>query len=171
MISCCVCDIDFGGEVDLGAAPGGWSVAASKIIDKKKNGYLVGIDLLSYAPIPGYPSITGDFQSRPAREQLTAILDGRMANVVLSDMLHNVTGHRPTDHSRSMGLVHDALDFCEYSLKPQGKFFAKFLKGSEENELFERSRSMFATVKFVKPKASRSESNEMFILCLDKRDL
>lgn len=146
-------------------------MAASKIVDKSKKGLIVGIDLLPYKAVPGFPSITGDFRDIYVQQQLDLLLEDRAVNVVLSDMLHNTTGQRCVDHSRSMELVHVGLDFCEKRLARRGIFFAKYLKGSEEKELFDRIKEMFNHLKFVKPKASRSESNEMFILCTDKKRL
>lgn len=144
-------------------------MAASKIVDPSKKGLIIGIDLLPYKAIPGFPSILGDFRDKHIQQQLESVLEGRTVNVVLSDMLHNTTGQRSIDHSRSMELVHVGLDFCEQHVARGGCFFAKFLKGSEENELFDRIKQMFNTLKHVKPKASRMESNEMFILCTGKK--
>lgn len=154
---------------DLGAAPGGWSVVASKYLDKTKGGLLIGIDLLPYQPVDSYPIITGDFSSIFVQEKISSLLQSRLADVVMSDMLHNTTGQKAIDHDRSMELVNDALTFCDGTLKRNGYFFAKFLKGHGDKLLFERTKRMFADIKLVKPKASRAESNEMYILCIRKK--
>ena len=156
-------------DIDLGAAPGGWSMVASKYLTKSKGGLLIGIDLLPYQSVDGYISITGDFTTPLVQQKIKGLLQGRLADVIMSDMLHNTTGQRAVDHSRSMELVNNALDFCGDTLSVGGTFFAKFLKGSEEQLLFQRAKSMFTAMKLVKPKASRSESNEMFILCFGKK--
>mmetsp|Transcript_24761 Transcript_24761/g.36522 ORF Transcript_24761/g.36522 Transcript_24761/m.36522 type:complete len:213 (+) Transcript_24761:79-717(+) len=155
--------------IDLGAAPGGWSLVASRIIDPNRGGYVCAVDLLPFKDIPNVSRIEGDFRADSTIKQLHAILKGKKADVVLSDMLHNTTGQRSIDHIRSIELVLGALDFCEGMLKTDGKFLAKFLRGGDEEEMFERARELFVSHKVLKPKASRSESSEVYILCTGKK--
>jgi 23S rRNA U2552 (ribose-2'-O)-methylase RlmE/FtsJ len=77
-------------------------MAVSKVVDPSKKGLIIGIDLLPYKVIPGFPSIQGDFRDKHTQQKLESLLEGRAVNVVLSDMLHNTTGQRSIDHSRCM---------------------------------------------------------------------
>lgn len=169
--------------IDLGAAPGGWSLAISKIfdqfdikfstIDKKyipSTSLLCAVDLLPIDPIPNTIIIQGDFNDPKVKEQILFISDKNgKANVVLSDMLQNSSGHRSSDHFRSIELCLSALDFCETSLLKGGHFLCKFLRGSDDNELIDAAKEMFSDVKIVKPKASRNESSEIYLLAMKKK--
>ncbi len=152
--------------VDLGAAPGGWSVIASKLVDAAKGGRIVALDLLEMEPVPNTTILQGDFTSEPIKQQLTQLLVGRKANVVLSDMLHNTTGQHDGDHFKSIDLAMQALDFSKEHLDLKGSFLCKYLRGSDEVELLEYAKEIFQTVKTVKPSSSRSESREVFLLGL-----
>jgi 23S rRNA (uridine2552-2'-O)-methyltransferase len=150
--------------VDLGAAPGGWSqVAAAKVGSAKGNGRVVGIDLLPVEPMPGVEFITLDFLDEAAPERLIEALGGP-ADVVMSDMAANATGHRQTDHLRIIGLAEAAADFARAVLKPGGAFLAKVLQGGTEAALLADLKRDFATVRHVKPAASRADSAELYVL-------
>ena len=152
--------------IDLGAAPGGWSLACSKVLVEEKGGYLVAVDLLPIEPIaPHCEIICGNFYSAAVRRQLKA-LGGRKPDVVLSDMLMNTMGHRNTDHVRSIELCHAALDFAVENLIHGGIFLGKFLQGADEKELRVAAENRFSKVKLVKPNASRSESSEIYLLAM-----
>ncbi|HLH11356.1 MAG TPA: RlmE family RNA methyltransferase [Methylovirgula sp.] len=147
--------------VDLGAAPGGWSqVAAAKV---GAEGRIVGIDLLPLEPIPGVEFELLDFLDPQAPQILKDRLNGR-ADVVLSDMAANTTGHRKTDHLRTMVLVEGAAEFACEILAEGGTFLAKVLQGGTEAELLAVLKRRFAQVRHVKPKASRAESSELYML-------
>jgi len=156
--------------IDLGAAPGGWSVVASKIINPAQGGKIIAIDLLDMAGVPFTTLIQGDFTS--ARIQLEIIkhlpLPSQQAHVVMSDMLHNTTGHSDTDHYKSIELVSQTLSFCETHLKKDGAMLCKYLQGVDEQEMMQEAREMFEKVLRVKPKSSRPESKEMYLLGLQK---
>src|SRR5262245_40780490 len=154
---------------DLGAAPGGWSqVAARRVHAGEGSGRVVAIDLLEMDPIPGVDFLQLDFLAPDAPERLKDLLGGS-ADVVLSDMAANATGHRRTDHLKIMGLAEAAADFAREVLKPGGTFLAKVLQGGTEGELLASLKRDFAAVKHVKPAASRSDSAELYVLATGYR--
>jgi 23S rRNA (uridine2552-2'-O)-methyltransferase len=151
--------------VDLGAAPGGWSqVAAQRIKAADGQGALVAIDLSEMAAIPGVTFIQADFMEDGAPQQIIEALGHRKADAVLSDMAAPATGHPRTDHLRIMGLAEVALDFALQVLAPGGFFLCKVLQGGTERELLDTMKRRFATVRHVKPKASRADSAELYVL-------
>lgn len=150
--------------VDLGAAPGSWSqVAAAKIGAAEGKGHVFGIDLLSIEPLPGVDFRVLDFLDPDAPQILKDWLGGP-ADVVLSDMAANATGHRQTDHLRIIGLVECAAEFACEVLAEGGIFLAKVLQGGTETALLAELKRQFAEVRRVKPKASRAESSELYVL-------
>jgi 23S rRNA (uridine2552-2'-O)-methyltransferase len=146
---------------DLGAAPGGWSQVAAKRVGER--GRVVGIDLLEMDELPGVEFATIDFLDPAAPDKLKAMLGGP-ADVVLSDMAANATGHRATDHLKIMALVEAAALFAGEVLKPGGAFLAKVIQGGTEAALLAALKRDFATVKHVKPQASRADSAELYVL-------
>lgn len=151
--------------VDLGAAPGGWTQIAVKRCGSANNrgGEVVGIDLLPVEPLAGAKLIEMDFMADEAPDELKRLMGGP-ADVVLSDMAASATGHKPTDHLRIMHLCELALEFAMEVLKPGGSFLAKVLQGGAEKDLMTMLRTNFKVVRHVKPKASRSDSAEMYVL-------
>jgi 23S rRNA (uridine2552-2'-O)-methyltransferase len=155
--------------VDLGAAPGGWSqVAAAKVGATEGAGKVFGIDLLPIETIPGVDFRQLDFLVPEAPQILTEWLGGP-ADVVLSDMAGNATGHKKTDQLRIIGLVELAADFAGEILAPGGAFLAKVLQGGTETNLLATLKRQFAEVKHVKPKASRADSSELYVLAMGFR--
>ena len=155
--------------LDLGAAPGGWSqVAAKRVGATERKGRVVGIDILEMGAIPGVDFMVLDFLDPTAPDLLKGELGGP-ANVVLSDMAANATGHRQTDHLKIMALVEAAADFAKEVLAPGGAFVAKVLQGGTENELLAALKRDFAAVKHVKPAASRSDSSELYVVATGYR--
>ena len=154
--------------VDLGAAPGGWSQVAAKRVRAGSGGRVVAIDLLAMDPLPGVDFLQLDFLDPDAPERLKALLGGP-ADVVLTDMAANATGHRATDHLKIMGLAEAAAEFAREVLKPGGAFLAKVLQGGTEVELLASLKRDFASVKHVKPAASRSDSAELYVLATGYR--
>src|SRR6266545_2793305 len=148
--------------VDLGAAPGGWSQVAAKRAGEGR-GRVVGIDLLEMGAIPGVEFLQLDFLDPSAPDRLKAMLGGE-ANVVLSDMAANATGHRKTDHLRIMALAEAAAEFAREVLAPGGSFLCKVLQGGTEVALLAQLKRDFAVVKHVKPAASRTDSAELYLL-------
>ena len=153
-----------GRVVDLGAAPGGWSqVAAKRVGAEEGTGKIVAIDLLPMAALPGLEFIELDFLAPHAPEAIKELLGGP-ADVVLSDMAANATGHRKTDHLKIMGLAEAAGDFAREVLSPGGAFLCKVLQGGTETALLAALKRDFASVKHVKPSASRADSAELYLL-------
>jgi 23S rRNA (uridine2552-2'-O)-methyltransferase len=155
--------------VDLGAAPGGWSQIAAKRIGAGK-GRVIAIDVLELAPIAGVDFMQLDFLDPAAPERIKALLDGA-ADVVLSDMAANATGHRKTDHLKIMALAEAAMDFAREVLAPGGAFLCKVLQGGTEAALLAALKRDFATVKHVKPAASRSDSAELYLIATGFRGI
>lgn len=157
--------------VDLGCAPGGWSQVAVERVGK--NGVVVGCDLLEVPLVTGATLIVQDFLTEDAPEIIKALLvgakagkagDKALADVVLSDMASNTTGHGPTDHIRIMHLCELAFLFACEILAPGGSFVCKVLKGGTERELLKLMQRDFTTVKHAKPSASRQDSAESYVV-------
>ena len=159
--------------VDLGAAPGGWSEIAIRRVGA--GGRVVALDVLEMKAIPGVEFLQLDFLDPSAPTRLEALLGGggegtgqakveRKAGVVLSDMAANATGHRQTDHLRIMALAEAAADFARQVLAPGGAFLCKVLQGGTEATLLAELKRDFASVKHVKPPASRADSAELYLL-------
>jgi 23S rRNA (uridine2552-2'-O)-methyltransferase len=150
--------------VDLGAAPGGWSqVAAKRVGSAGGKGRVIAIDLLEMPEIPGVQFAQLDFHADDAPEKLTAML-GVRADVVLSDMAANTTGHRKTDQLRIVGLVEIAAAFASEVLNPGGAFLAKVFQSGADADLLAQLKRDFASVRHVKPAASRQDSSERYVL-------
>ena len=152
--------------VDLGAAPGGWSQVAAKIVGPE--GRIVGIDLLEIEPMVGVEFIALDFLDPTAPEVLTGLLGGR-ADLVLSDMAANTTGHKQTDHLRIIGLAETAAEFAREILAPGGTYLAKVFQGGTEGSLLAELKRDFTAVRHVKPNASRADSSELYVLATGYR--
>jgi 23S rRNA (uridine2552-2'-O)-methyltransferase len=154
--------------VDLGAAPGGWSQVAAVATGARDGrgagkGRVIGIDLLEVDTLEGAEFRVMDFHDPGAPDALREWLGG-LADAVLSDMAANATGHRKTDQLRIIGLVELAADFAREVLAPGGFFLAKVLQGGAEGELLARLKREYATVRHLKPKASRADSAELYLL-------
>jgi 23S rRNA (uridine2552-2'-O)-methyltransferase len=150
--------------VDLGAAPGGWSqIAAAKVGAADGKGRVVAIDILEMPEIPGVAFAQLDFLGNDAPEKLRAMLGGG-ADLVMSDMAANTTGHRKTDQLRIIGLVETAAAFACEVLKPGGAFLAKVFQSGAEAELLTQLKRDFTTIRHVKPAASRQDSSERYLL-------
>jgi 23S rRNA (uridine2552-2'-O)-methyltransferase len=151
--------------VDLGAAPGGWSQVAAPIVGStEEKPLIVGIDYLEMAPIPGVILLQKDFNDEDAPAALIEALGGHKVDIVMSDMAAPTTGHRATDHIRIIALVELAADFAIRVLAPGGTFIAKVFQGGTEHELLGVLKRHFATTIHAKPKASRADSAETYLL-------
>ncbi len=150
--------------VDLGAAPGSWSqVAAKRVGAAQGRGRVVAIDRLDMAPIAGVEFVRLDFLDPHAPDAIRSVLGGA-ADVVLSDMAANATGHRKTDHLKIMALAEAGGDFAREVLAPGGALLCKVLQGGTETALLAALKRDFTSVKHVKPEASRSDSAELYLL-------
>jgi 23S rRNA (uridine2552-2'-O)-methyltransferase len=146
--------------LDLGAAPGGWSQVAVQA-----GAQVVAADVLDIEPIAGVTFFQADLTDPEVPAMLKQALDGP-ADVVLTDMAAPTTGHRATDHIRTIALVEIALEVAEDVLKPGGTFVGKVFQGGSSNELLARLKKAFREVKHVKPPASRQESVELYVVAL-----
>ncbi len=149
--------------IDLGAAPGGWSQIAAQRVGAPQQGHVIGIDILPVQPVPGADFVTLDFLDRAAPDTLKKMIGGP-ANVVLSDMAANATGHARTDHLKIMALVEAAAEFAREVLAPGGTFLAKVLQGGTEAALLASLKRDYKSVKHIKPPASRADSAELYLL-------
>ncbi|MBV9570244.1 MAG: RlmE family RNA methyltransferase [Alphaproteobacteria bacterium] len=152
--------------LDLGAAPGGWSQLAAQRVGSK--GAVVAADILEIAPLSGVTLLKLDLGEAKSLARIDEALGGP-ADLVLSDMAASTTGHRATDHLRTMALLEAALAIAEAVLKPGGAFIGKAFQGGATGELLPRIKTMFREVKHVKPRASRAESVELYLVALGYR--
>lgn len=151
--------------VDLGSAPGGWSVVASELTGSSDaDPLVVAIDCLEMEPVPGVKFLNMDFTDAEAPAALLEALGGHRPDLVLSDMAAPTTGHRATDHLRIVALVELAADFAIDVLAPGGAFVAKVLQGGTEHELLARLKRHFASTTHAKPPASRQDSAETYLV-------
>jgi 23S rRNA methylase len=152
-----------GRVLDLGAAPGGWSqVARERVGDEGK---IVAADILEMEPIPGVEILQLDMLDEHAPDTIKAALGGE-ADVVLTDMAAPTTGHRATDHIRTLALVEAAVELAIEVLRPGGAFVGKVFQGGATNELLTLVKKHFSDVKHVKPPASRAESVELYLVAM-----
>ena len=154
--------------VDLGAAPGGWIQAARKIVGK--TGFVLGVDLKPIAPFPWeyVRTIVADMTAPEALPQILSFLS-RKPDVVISDASPNISGVWEVDHARQIDLATQALQLAVNLLRPGGNFFVKVFEGDLFEGYVKMVKKQFEEVKFVKPKASRSKSSEMYLLAMRKK--
>ena len=156
--------------VDLGSTPGAWSQYARRKMSPSGaavgdlNGTIIALDLLPMEPIEGVTFIQGDFREAEVLEQLQKAMQGRLADVVVSDMAPNLSGISSADAARIEHLVELAIEFAQNHMKPQGALVAKVFHGGSYNDVVQRFKDAFQVVKPVKPKASRGRSSETFLV-------
>ncbi len=147
--------------VDLGAAPGSWAqVAAGKV---GESGRVVALDILPMDALPGVEIIEGDFREQDVLDQLEARV-GERVDLVLSDMAPNLSGIAVADQARSMHLAELALDFARQWLEPNGRFVVKLFQGEGFDAFVREARATFKAVRIRKPKSSRRESREAYLV-------
>ena len=158
--------------VDLGSAPGAWSQYLRRRLSPQGaamgelQGTIIAMDLLPMEPIEGVQFLQGDLREDAVLEALALALDGRQADVVVSDMAPNLSGLPAVDSARIEHLVELALDFCQHHLKPQGALVVKVFHGSGYDQWVKLFKAHFKQVKPIKPKASRDKSSETFLVGL-----
>jgi len=150
--------------VDLGCAPGGWLQVAKQRMKSNNNNFIIGIDLLDLDPIEGVNIIKGDFLAEESVNQLQQILNNKKADLVMSDMASNSTGHKNTDHIRISYLCEKVFEFCDRNIAKNGNLIVKVLQGGTENNLLKSIKSKFQNVKHFKPDASRKDSRESYLV-------
>lgn len=148
--------------VDLGCAPGGWCQVALERM--KGQGRIVGIDLLEMVGLNGVDFLQGDFTQENTLSELVTRLNGRKADLVLSDMSPNITGVIVSDQARIYYLAELALDFSAQWLLPEGVFLVKVFQGAGFEDFIKQMRNIFNSVVVRKPKASRDSSREVYLL-------
>jgi 23S rRNA (uridine2552-2'-O)-methyltransferase len=148
--------------VDLGAAPGGWSQYAARLLDGK--GRIIAMDILDMPPLAGVEFLQGDFNDETVLERLLQMVGPARVDLVMSDIAPNMMGIADVDHDRSMQLVELAVDFAGRTLRPGGDFVAKVFQGRAFQPLLAGLRQQFESVKLRKPKASRARSAEVYVL-------
>ncbi|MBU0499871.1 MAG: 23S rRNA (uridine(2552)-2'-O)-methyltransferase RlmE [Gammaproteobacteria bacterium] len=153
--------------VDLGAAPGGWSQVASRLVGGK--GAVIAMDILPMDPVADVAIVEGDFREQEALERLRDLLAGRAVDLVISDMAPNVSGVAVVDQPRSIHLCELALEFARETLKPGGDFLVKVFQGEGFEAFLKALRLSFDKVMTRKPEASRSNSREVYLLARGKR--
>ena len=151
--------------LDLGAAPGGWSqVVAEKCKDNSK---IIALDILTIEPIDNVTFLQGDFTDTEVQLQLTKILNNSKIDLVISDLAPNISGIKAVDQVKSIYLNELALSFAQDNLSIGGSFICKVFQGEGCSEFIKMVRQSFNSVKNRKPKASRSESREVFVVATD----
>jgi 23S rRNA (uridine2552-2'-O)-methyltransferase len=154
--------------VDLGSTPGSWSQYVRNRLAGKEGGgvrgTIIGLDMLPMEPISGVHFILGDFRENEALDQLEALLAGRKADLVLSDMAPNLSGIAIADAARMEDLIDLAIEFCQLHMKPSGTLLVKCFNGTGYTQIVEKFRKAFKSVASKKPKASRDKSSEIYLL-------
>lgn len=148
--------------VDLGAAPGGWSQVAAKLVGD--NGTIVASDILEMAPLPGVSFVQGDFTEQEVYEAILSEIGDKKADLVISDMAPNMSGNSSSDQPQAMYLVELALDMAAQVLRPGGNFLVKVFQGEGFEEYLKTMRAQFDSVVTRKPDASRARSREVYLL-------
>lgn len=151
--------------IDLGAAPGGWSEYAAKVLGP--GGRLLALDILPMDPVPGALVLAGDFREQATMERLLEALGGVRADLVMSDMAPNISGVSAVDQPRAILLAELALDLSARVLAPGGDFLVKLFQGEGFDEFVGQVRGRFRKLQFRKPKASRGRSREVYLVARD----
>ena len=148
--------------VDLGAAPGGWSQVAASCVGVR--GKVVAVDQLAMAEISGVTFVHGDFCDEQLQNRLLEIVGIEQADLVISDLAPNITGNKIIDQSRAEHLVELSLNLSTKLLKPRGCFLVKVFQGSAFEDILQQTRKYFTSIVIRKPKSSRSQSNEAYLV-------
>ena len=150
--------------VDLGAAPGGWSQIAAELVGD--TGRVVASDILPMDSLAGVEFVQGDFTEESVLNEILAVMDGKLADLVISDMAPNMSGMNSIDQPAAMYLVELALEMAKDVLKPKGNFVAKVFQGEGFDQYLTDVRAHFDRVVTRKPDSSRARSREVYIIGL-----
>jgi len=153
--------------VDLGAAPGGWCQVARPLVGSQ--GRVIALDILPMTPVPGVEFIHGDFTEDEPVQTLERALGGAGVDLVMSDLAPNFSGMATVDQAKSMYLAELTLEFARVHLKPGGDLVVKLFQGADSDGFVSEARSLFGKVQVIKPKASRSRSNEVYLLARNRQ--
>ena len=151
--------------VDIGAAPGSWSQYASKVV---KSGKIISIDLKEMEPIPNTIQIKGDFTENEIQQEIIDKLSSNV-DVVMSDMAVNTTGIKDIDSIQTGELCKESMNFSKKIIKKQGFFISKIFMGGSFHEIIAMGKNIYKNVKVFKPKSSRKDSKESFVICKNLR--
>ena len=151
--------------IDIGAAPGSWTQYASKVI---RNGKIISIDLKEMEPINNTLQIKGDFTEDQTQQKIKELLPDK-SDIVMSDMAVNTTGIKNIDSIQTGELCKEAMIFSKDIISNNGFFISKIFMGSSFNEIVQLGKKIFKEVKVFKPKSSRKDSKESFIICKNLR--
>jgi 23S rRNA (uridine2552-2'-O)-methyltransferase len=163
--------------VDLGSTPGAWSQYVRRRLSPQGaasgtlNGTIIALDLLPMEPIEGVQFLQGDFREAEVLDQLEALMAGRKADVVVSDMAPNLSGIASADAARITHLVELAVEFSRAHMKPQGALVVKLFHGGSYSPLVQLFKENFKVVKPIKPKASRDKSSETFLVGMELKPI
>ena len=149
--------------IDLGSAPGSWTQIALKTRAKK----IIAVDLLPMQQLAGVEFIQGDFTNEATLEKISSALEEKKADIILSDMAPNTSGHKDLDHMKIIDLCEHALEFAKKVLAKDGVLIMKVFQGGEEKSLADKLKKSFAQVKFFKPSANRKKSTEIFLVAIN----
>lgn len=152
--------------LDLGCAPGGWSLFVANFLSKEmgnNRGLVIGVDLLPMESVDGVHFIQGDFNNDEIKSKIMSYLDNHKVDVILSDMLQNISGTN-ADHFRSIEICFEIFRFSETILNSGGNLVCKFLRGEDEKQLLDKLKANFRKVTVMKPRASRQESKEIYAI-------
>ena len=156
--------------LDLGAAPGGWSQIASQYVYKgQQRGQVLAVDILPINSLSEVDSLQLDIFQEDSLDLIKAKMIKPEADVILSDMAPSTTGHKSTDHLRIIALLENALDITENLLADGGVFVGKVFRGGTESDILKRMKIKFQNVKHIKPKSSRANSTELYVVGLNYR--
>lgn len=156
--------------IECGAAPGSWTQVIVERLKLSpptphKTGAVIAVDISAFAPVPGAICLSStDFTSKINQSRILSALDGRKADLILSDMAPNVTGHASYDHEKIIEMVYSTLSFATIALKPGGSFLTKIFNGHRTEQLVEHLQQRFTLVRHLKPEASRGDSTELYLL-------
>jgi 23S rRNA (uridine2552-2'-O)-methyltransferase len=151
--------------IDIGAAPGSWSQYASKVV---RNGKIISIDLKEMEPIDNTVQIKGDFTEDETQQKIKEFLVSK-SDIVMSDMAVNTTGIKNIDSIQTGELCKEAMIFSKNIISNRGFFVSKIFMGGSFNEIVQLGKNIFKEVKVFKPKSSRKDSKESFIICKNLR--
>ena len=156
--------------VECGAAPGSWTQVLVQRLDleppnQHPTGAVIAVDILNFAPVDGAICLPKtDFSNPLSQAKIINALNGRKADLILSDMAPNVSGHHSYDHEKILQLLYSAFQFATVCLKKDGNFLAKIFNGSNTEQVIEHLSKFFQSIKQVKTQASRADSTELYLL-------
>jgi 23S rRNA (uridine2552-2'-O)-methyltransferase len=148
--------------LDLGAAPGGWCQVAKELVGTQ--GIVIGVDLSSIKPIDDVKFLQGDVTKTETLEQIKDLMNGKNADVILSDMSPDISGNYSVDQARSAWLCESALHVVTQLLQPGGHFICKIFEGEDTKAFIEKVKQHFMVVKTFSPEATRKSSSEVYII-------